>query len=151
MQRSVKALSESDIQVLWQTGKSFVPETGGLKHIKASTFIQDMCTAYAAADYVVSRAGAISVSELCLLKKPSILIPSPNVAEDHQTKNALALSAKNAAILVRDNEAEEKLLSEILSLSKDKVLQQRLSDNISEFAKPDALAHIVDELESLKL
>ncbi len=108
--------SDVDVQVIWQTGRYYHEEA--LKHLKAyrgmpvwcSDFITRMDYAYAAADLIISRAGASSISELCLLKKPVILVPSPNVAEDHQTKNALALAGKDAAIMVADKDAEQQLV-----------------------------------------
>ena len=121
----LEKLHEAGIQVVWQTGKGFFSqakeavkkyESGG---IKAHDFIQRMDLAYAVADLVVSRAGASSISELCLVHKPAIFVPSPNVAEDHQAKNAQALVNHKAALLVKDGEAREKLIGEVLGLAKD--------------------------------
>ena len=107
----------TDVQFIWQTGKIYhqqvteaVKAAGEILNLFVTDFIKDMAAAYAAADLVISRAGAGSISEFCLLNKPVILVPSPNVAEDHQTKNALALVNKQAAIYVKDAEAENKLL-----------------------------------------
>ncbi len=112
LEAGIKRLNDEGIQVIWQTGKNFGDRGSdaakNLKGIVVTKFISDMAAAYAAADVVVSRAGAGSISELELLGKPSILVPSPNVAEDHQTKNARALSDKGAAILVTDTESREK-------------------------------------------
>jgi UDP-N-acetylglucosamine--N-acetylmuramyl-(pentapeptide) pyrophosphoryl-undecaprenol N-acetylglucosamine transferase len=149
MQDILWQLDEKGIQVLWQTGKHFKADTYGIEGVKASEFIMDMATAYAAADIVVSRAGAISVSELSLLQKPSILVPSPNVAEDHQTRNAMALVNRHAAVLLKDTEAGKQLLGHIENLVLDAELQQLLGKNMQEFAKPEALKEIVDELEKL--
>jgi len=149
VQENIAKLSDNKIQVLWQTGKNFTADTQGLEGIKASVFIQDMATAYAAADIVVSRAGAISVSELSLLNKASILVPSPNVAEDHQTKNARALSSKEAAVLLPDAEAKDKLFDTIQSLLNDFDKQNELKNNLKAFAKPNALLEIVNEIEKL--
>lgn len=103
-------------------------------------------TAYAAADVVISRAGALSISELCLVGKPSVLVPSPNVAEDHQTKNAMALVEKNAAIMVKDIEASEKMVPAALDLLKDLNKQKELSQNIKKLGKPDAAVNIAEEV-----
>ena len=108
-----------------------------------------MDLAYAAADAVTSRAGALSVSELCLTGKASILVPSPNVAEDHQTKNALALVSKGAAVLITDEHAPERLYDEALRLLADPERQQQLSTRVRELARPDATMTIVDELLKL--
>ena len=142
-------LDEKGIQVLWQTGRFYQADTEHLRHVKASAFIEDMATAYAAADIVVSRAGAISVSEISLLGKAAILIPSPNVAEDHQTKNAMSLVNRHAAVLLKDKDAASQLMDHIENLIKDTGLQSVLSKHILEFAKPDALKHIVNEIEKL--
>ena len=144
-----------DVQVIWQTGKNYHEES--LKHLKAyhgipvwcSDFITRMDYAYAAADLVISRAGAGSISELCLLKKPVILVPSPNVAEDHQTKNGMALVNRNAAIMVKDQEANEKMVREALNLLQDGQMQQQLRNNIAALAKPRADEEIADEIFKL--
>ena len=149
VQGILSELSSNKIQILWQTGKNYTADTHGLEGVKASAFIQDMATAYAAADLVVSRAGAISVSELSLLNKASILIPSPNVAEDHQTKNARALSSKHAAVLLPDAEANDKLFETIHTLLNDVAKQDDLKNNLTAFAKPNALSDIVNEIEKL--
>jgi UDP-N-acetylglucosamine--N-acetylmuramyl-(pentapeptide) pyrophosphoryl-undecaprenol N-acetylglucosamine transferase len=117
--------------------------------IRAFDFIQKMDLAYAVADVVISRAGASSVSELCLVRKPTILIPSPNVAEDHQTKNAMALVTYNAAIIIKDSEAKEKLRSEAVRLVKDEEACFKLSENISRLALPDSAIVIANEVISL--
>ncbi|MBT9393866.1 undecaprenyldiphospho-muramoylpentapeptide beta-N-acetylglucosaminyltransferase [Hymenobacter sp. NST-14] len=148
-------LQAAGVQLLWQTGKLYFPQAeqqaapfreAGLH---AHEFIRRMDLAYAAADVVVSRAGALSVSELCLTGKPSILVPSPNVAEDHQTKNALALSTRAAALLVRDSEAAATLYDQALALLQDPVRQQQLTTNIRQLARPQATATIVNELLKL--
>jgi UDP-N-acetylglucosamine--N-acetylmuramyl-(pentapeptide) pyrophosphoryl-undecaprenol N-acetylglucosamine transferase len=110
-------------------------------------FIDRMDLAYAAADCIVSRAGAISVSELCLIGKPVILVPSPNVADDHQTKNALALVQKDAAKILKDSEAIEELIPQALKLMNDQGLQAQLSHSIQQLAKPNASQDIVDVIE----
>lgn len=153
---NLQQLKDSGIQVLWQCGKLYHEklenELAGtdLGCIKMVQFITRMDLAYAISDVVISRAGAISVSELCLVKKPAILIPSPNVAEDHQTKNAMALVEKDAAILVKDVEAKEKMVSEVLTLLMNDQKCESLRKNIAALGKPLATESIVDELEKLK-
>ena len=121
----------------------------GSKLIYLSDFIYKMDLAYAAADIIVSRAGAISVSEVCLVAKPVILVPSPNVAEDHQTKNAMALVTKNAAILVKDVEAESILVDQTLQLLKNQNQCNELSENIKKLGIADAPDRILKEIEKL--
>lgn len=148
-------LRESNVQMIWQCGKLYHEElTEKLagkeaENIRRMQFIERMDLAYAAADVIISRAGAISVSELCLVKKPVILVPSPNVAEDHQTKNAMALVDMEAAILVKDDEAREILIRHAIKLIGDTVNCKRISTNIATLAKPLATESIVDELEKL--
>ncbi|MGY2133183.1 undecaprenyldiphospho-muramoylpentapeptide beta-N-acetylglucosaminyltransferase [Hymenobacter sp. HD11105] len=145
-------LQAAGVQLLWQTGKLYYPTAKeqaapfAADGIQALEFVQRMDLAYAAANVVVSRAGALSVSELCLTGKPCVLVPSPNVAEDHQTKNALALVRRQAALLVTDAEAPARLYDEALSLLADEPRQRQLSANVLELARPDATAAIVDEL-----
>ena len=136
---------------LWQTGAYYYES---LKELSAAAilvkdFIYEMDKADVSADVVVSRAGALSVSELCLVGKPSILVPSPNVSEDHQTKNAMALVNKNAAILVKDVDANSALKAELLKLLSDEEKQKELAVNIKELAKPHATDTIVDEAISI--
>ena len=141
------------MQVIWQTGKNFGDRAKiaakGLKGVVVTPFISDMSAAYAAATLVASRAGAGSISELELLGLPVILIPSPNVAEDHQTKNALALSERGAAVLVRDVDARDKLIDEIIRVAGDEELLHSMSRAISDLAMPDSDEKIVDEVVSL--
>lgn len=151
----LEEFSKNDIQLVWQTGKGYfetakqaVNKYEG-KGIKAFDFIQKMDLAYAVADVVISRAGASSVSELCLVKKPTILIPSPNVAEDHQTKNAMALVTHNAAIIIKDSEAREKLKEQAVKLVKDEDACFKLSANIASLALPDSAIVIANEVISL--
>lgn len=150
MEQGIRRLADQGIQVIWQTGKNFgdrgLTAVQGLKGVVVTKFITDMAAAYAAADLVVSRAGAGSISELELLSKPCILVPSPNVAEDHQTKNARALADHNAAVLVPDSEARERLVDTTVALITD---QKRLADmaaNIKKLALPDSDEKIVDEV-----
>lgn len=148
-------LKESGVQVLWQCGKLYFNDlTEQLKgkespSIKMVQFIDRMDLAYASADVIISRAGAISVSELCLVKKPVILVPSPNVSEDHQTKNAMALVNKQAAILVKDSEAKETLFPSALELMKDEAKKNSLSEAIAKLGKPKATESIVDVIETI--
>lgn len=151
IKESVNQLVAAGYQLLWQTGAYYYEN---LKHLNSQDvvvrdFIYEMDKAYAAADVVVSRAGALSVSELCLVGKPIILVPSPNVAEDHQTKNAMALVKKEAAILVKDVEAKEQLVEALLKLLADEEKQHILSENIKQMAKPNATDEIVNEIEKL--
>jgi UDP-N-acetylglucosamine transferase subunit ALG13 len=124
-------------------------EESALKHIHLREFIREMDLAYAAADVIVSRAGALSVSELSLVGKPVIFIPSPNVAEDHQTKNAMAYVSHQAAVLLKDADAVGQLKNKVAELLQDPALAARLGENIKKLAKPDAAKAIVKELEFL--
>lgn len=131
------------IQVLWQCGKFYEFEykecsAAQLENVHIRAFIDRMDLLYAAADVVISRAGALSISELCLVGKPAVLVPSPNVAEDHQTKNALALVTKNAARLVRDADATEKMLQEALLILENEALAFSLSESIRQLGRPNA-------------
>ncbi len=150
MEQGISRLYNEGIQVIWQTGKNFGDRGNAavknLKGIVVTKFISDMAAAYTAADLVVSRAGAGSISELELLGKPCILVPSPNVAEDHQTKNARALSDKGAAILVKDSDAREQLIDEIISTIHDRKKLQEMSEEIKKLALPDSDEKIVDEI-----
>ncbi len=141
----------TDIQVIWQCGNVYYEslkncEAAQLPHINLMPFVQRMDLAYAVADIVIARAGALTVSELCLVGVPTILVPSPNVVEDHQTKNALALSKKNAAILMRDDEAVEKTLPMVLNIFSDANLSQSLRENILKLGKPNAAKDIVNTI-----
>ncbi len=141
-------------QLLWQTGKNYadtevVRNAAGRKDVKATAFISDMDVAYRAADLVVSRAGAGSISELQRLGKPVILVPSPNVAEDHQRKNALALADRDAAVMILDADAAAKLPEAIVRLSDDSETRDRLSRNILAMALPDSDEKIVDAVLEL--
>lgn len=150
MEAGIKKLADKGIQVIWQTGKNFgdraLEAVKGLRGVVVTKFITDMTSAYAAADLVVSRAGAGSISELELLGKPSILVPSPNVAEDHQTKNARALSDKDAAVLITDAEAREKLVDTALELIAKPETLANISNNIKKLALPDSDDKIVDQV-----
>ena len=142
----------SEIQVIWQTGKLYDNETrealeaSGVKNVVQMPFISNMDMAYRAADLVVSRAGASSISELQLLGKATILVPSPNVAEDHQTKNALALVNRDAAMMVSDADASSQLVDLMLATVVDGERVATLGNNVSKMALHDAAEHIVDEV-----
>ena len=152
IQKGLKKCAAQDIQLIWQTGKHFFSHAkeaaSGFESnsIRVHDFISRMDLAYSCADVVVSRAGASSVSELELVAKPCILVPSPNVAEDHQTKNAMALVTKNAALLVHDGEAGGRLVDIALDLVKDSEKQKILSQNISKLALRNAAEKIVEEI-----
>lgn len=148
-------LKEAGIQVLWQTGKLYYE--GALKayepfktdDIVVTDFVKRMDYAYSIADLVVSRAGASSISELCLLGKPSILVPSPNVAEDHQTKNAQALASRKAAVMVADKDANSVLLDEAIRMIADEPLLNELGENAKKMAQLDSADRIADEILKL--
>jgi len=144
-------LGMKDVNIIWQVGKIYFDEykncrLSGQKDIKIIPFIEDMDMAYSAADIVVCRAGALTISELAILGKAAVLIPSPNVAEDHQTVNAMSLVNKGAAVLVSDVEAKEKLVTEIESLLSDEVRKSGLESNIKYFARPEAAKQIAAEI-----
>lgn len=153
LEQGLKRLTDAGIQVIWQTGKNFgergLAAAKGLSGVVVTKFITDMASAYAAADAVISRAGAGSISELELLGKPCILVPSPNVAEDHQTKNALALSERGAAVLVPDAEARGRLIDEALKLMGDKKQREEMSASISALAMRDSDELIADEIQKI--
>lgn len=148
-------LKNSGVQVIWQTGKFYYKSIserleGKIPgHIRLMEFIPRMDLAYAVADLVISRAGAGTISELCLVGKPSILVPSPNVAEDHQTRNAMALVQKDAAVLVKDSEANDKLVPQALQLMVDKEELEKLAANITKMALPNATRDIVEVIAEL--
>lgn len=153
LEAGLDRLLAAGIQVIWQTGKSFGnrgPEAAkGKKGAVVTEFITDMGAAYAAADLVVSRAGAGSISELQILGKPCILVPSPNVAEDHQTKNALALVEKGSAVMVSDAESRDKLVDTIIATIDNPEQLESMGDNIKAMALPDSDERIVDEVEKI--
>ena len=148
-------VKNSDVQFIWQTGKYYSEEIAKrlqgeeLPNLKVTDFITDMGTAYKAADLVISRAGASSISEFCLIGKPVILVPSPNVAEDHQTKNALALANKDAAIYVKDAEAPATLLELAVKTVNDENKLKSLSENVLKLALPDSAEIIAKEVIKL--
>jgi UDP-N-acetylglucosamine--N-acetylmuramyl-(pentapeptide) pyrophosphoryl-undecaprenol N-acetylglucosamine transferase len=151
----LEEIRSSGVQFLWQTGKIYYQElkneldTNPAGNVHLREFIQRMDLAFAVADLVISRAGAGTISELCLVGKPVILVPSPNVAEDHQTANAKALADQEAAVLIKDAEASVRLVKEALNLVKDKKRLAVLSENIKKMATPDATKDIVAVIASL--
>ena len=149
-------VSNSDVQFVWQTGKYYhasimeqLKLQGQPKNLVVTDFISDMGAAYKAADLVISRAGASSISEFCLIGKPVILVPSPNVAEDHQTKNAMALVNVDAALYVKDAEAPDKLLKLAITTVNDEQKLNTLSKNVLKLALPDSADIIADEVIKL--
>jgi UDP-N-acetylglucosamine--N-acetylmuramyl-(pentapeptide) pyrophosphoryl-undecaprenol N-acetylglucosamine transferase len=146
---------DAGLQVIWQTGKIYLDEfkqrtaSMDMRKVKLYDFLNEMNMAYAAADVVVSRAGALAISELCLVAKPSIFVPSPNVAEDHQTKNAMALVNVQAAGMIADKESKENLSDEVLKLIYDDRRCKVYSENMRNLAKPNATRDIVNEIEKL--
>lgn len=153
----IPALDKAGIHVVWQTGKGYykgIMEQINKNHLPVTNieiheFLSDMPDRYAQADLVISRAGASSISELCLLGKPAILVPSPNVAEDHQTHNAMALVNKNAAVLVKDAEAADKLISTALELIHNEKQLELLHTNVLKLAQTDSAKRIAEEVISL--
>ncbi|MES2732644.1 MAG: undecaprenyldiphospho-muramoylpentapeptide beta-N-acetylglucosaminyltransferase [Bacteroidota bacterium] len=152
MEKGLGRLLEAGYQVVWQTGKGFIERASALAaslnsdSVKVFEFISAMDLAYAVADAVVSRAGALSVSELCLVAKPAILVPFPFAAEDHQTQNAMALVKRKSAILITDAEAKDKLVAAALDLLGNEAKRKELSDNIRQSAKPAAARTIAEEV-----
>lgn len=153
---NIDFFKNNDIQLIWQTGKWYyqtaiesVKQANAEEHIKVFEFISSMDKAYTIADCIISRAGAIAISELCLVGKPTILIPSPNVSEDHQTKNAMALVNKGAALIVSDKDANTMLIPTLTELINDKNKQQTLSQACSAMGVRNAANKIVDEIENI--
>lgn len=151
-------IRKSDAQFIWQTGKYYsqdiaeaLTQKEDVPNMKVMDFIGSMDNAYAAADIVVSRAGASSISELCLLGKPCILVPSPNVAEDHQTKNALALSTKDAAIFIADKDAKDTLIATVLRTIEDDAKLASLSENVKKLAFHNSADVIAEEVYKLAI
>lgn len=155
MQASLELLKANpDVQVLWQCGKLYIEafgasESAQLQNVKASAFIDRMDLAYAMADVVIARSGASTISELCIVGKATVLVPSPNVAEDHQTKNAQALVDKEAAVLVKDSEVKERMIARALEILSDSAKRSKLEHNILQLAKPNAAKTIADEVLKL--
>ncbi len=157
----IETILQNNFQLIWQTGKFYIDaikeklkEKNLLNHneysgLFVSDFIYDMKKAYQCADIVIGRAGALTISELTLVEKPAILIPSPNVAEDHQTKNAMALAKEDAAMLIKDNEANERLIPTLIYVLNDENQQEKLKNNIKSFARPNAAKDIAKRVMEL--
>ena len=147
---NIEAFEKNNLQLIWQTGKPYAAQgkerVAGRKNIWVNDFITQMEYAYAAADVVISRSGAMSVGELCVMKKPAVFVPYPYAAEDHQTVNAKKLVDRNAAMMIKDSEAAEKLVPMIIELSKDENKQNELISNISKLAITDADEMIAREI-----
>ena len=151
IEEQLEFFKEQEVQLIWQCGKLYIDEYDKYnqkENVQVHQFLNRMDLSYAAADVIISRAGASSVSELCIVGKPVIFIPSPNVAEDHQTKNAKSIADKHGAIILKESELQTfPIVFE--TLMKDKGKQQSLSENIKELALPNATNHIVNEVEKL--
>ena len=151
----IESFEERKVQVIWQTGKYYIEECERIAReknahlVRPQAFISDMATAYKAADIVISRAGASSISELCLLGKASVLVPSPNVAEDHQTKNARALSDRGAALFIPDAIARKTLVNEAIELVSDPATITKLEVEVHKLALPDSADIIAGEVLKL--
>jgi UDP-N-acetylglucosamine--N-acetylmuramyl-(pentapeptide) pyrophosphoryl-undecaprenol N-acetylglucosamine transferase len=141
---------KNDLQLIWQTGKSYADKakqiSSGKKNVWTNDFITKMEYAFAAADVVISRSGAMSIAELCVVKKPVVFVPFPFAAEDHQTANAKSLVDKNAGLMIKDSEAKEKLVATIIELSKDENKQKELKENIGKLAITNADEVVAKEI-----
>ncbi|WP_079733720.1 undecaprenyldiphospho-muramoylpentapeptide beta-N-acetylglucosaminyltransferase [Salegentibacter salegens] len=151
VEANLERFKEENIQLIWQTGKLYFEEykkyNSGL--VQTHLFLNEMNLAYGAADAIISRAGAGTVSELSIVGKPVLFVPSPNVAEDHQAKNAMAVVKKNAAMMLKENELDEKFETQFFGLMSSEEKQKELGENIKKLALPNATARIVDEVEKL--
>lgn len=147
-----KDFEETGVNVIWQTGKLYYEQYKSLeenKRLQVKKYINRMDLAYSVADIIISRAGAGSVSELCIVGKPVILIPSPNVAENHQMKNAMALAVEEACLIMKESEMDEQFKRQFINLLEDEAMQAKLSENIKKLARPNATKDIVNEIEHL--
>lgn len=148
---------KADIQLLWQTGEQFFKDIDSKllaeqdEHIRIVPFIKNMNDAYSMADIIVSRAGALALAELAIVDVPTILVPFPYAAEDHQTYNAKALSSKDAAILIADKDAQQKLIPELMALAQDDARCAKMSENLRPFAQPAAIDAIYEEIKKITL
>jgi UDP-N-acetylglucosamine--N-acetylmuramyl-(pentapeptide) pyrophosphoryl-undecaprenol N-acetylglucosamine transferase len=153
--KDLQLFIDNDIQVIWQTGKTYITkaqqdvEAANSKNIFASDFIYKMDLAYSAADIIISRAGASTISELCIVGKPAIFVPSPNVSEDHQTKNAMSLFNKDAALMIKDVHSENDLVKTAIELIKDEEKCKTLSENIKKLALLNSANVIAAEVYKL--
>ena len=148
---SLDFFSKLNLQIIWQCGSYYFEsyKEKGNVNVQVHAFLNRMDLAYAASDFIISRAGALSVSELCLVGKPIIFIPSPNVSEDHQTKNAKSISAKEAAVLIAEKDLETQFENEFSRLFNSEEIQLQLSKNCKALGKPNATKEIVEEIEKL--
>ena len=148
--KDIELFETNNLQLIWQTGKPYMDKAAarckGRNNIYANDFINQMEYAYAAADMVISRSGAMAIAELCLVKKPVVFVPYPFAAEDHQTANAQSLVNKNAAMMIADDQALNKLVPALIALSKDAALQERLENHIGKLAVIDADRIIAEEI-----
>jgi len=154
LQKNLEEFRKAGVQLIWQTGKPFYNQAleaarGYEGQVKVFDFIRDMNRAYQAGDVVISRAGALSISELCLVGKPAVLVPYPFAAQDHQTRNALYLVQRDAALMVKDNQAETELVKKTFMLMENEKMREILSANLARFAVPDADARIAREVLDL--
>ncbi len=152
IEKELPFFEEKNVQLIWQCGKLYYNEYSKYsqrEHVQVHQFLDTMDLAYAAADLIISRAGASSVSELCIVGKPTVFIPSPNVTEDHQTKNARSVADRHGGILLKESELEEQFRDRISEVLASEALQKKLSDGIKTLALPNATADIVDEIEKL--
>lgn len=151
IEKELQNILSQDVQIIWQCGKLYFEDykKHNQQNVRVVDFIERMDFVYAAADMIISRAGASSVSELCIVGKPVIFIPSPNVAEDHQTKNAQAIVDAKGAVLLKESELESQFSIVFEALLKDKGKQGQLSENIKKLARPDAVKVIVEEIKKL--
>lgn len=151
VKNNLDLFKELELQVLWQCGAYYINEYKDFEtdQVKVKAYISEMPMAYAAADVIISRAGALAIAELCLVGKPSVFIPSPNVAEDHQTKNAQAIVNHDAAMLIREQEVNNTFASRFIKLMQNDKKQKLFSENIKKLAKPNATSEIVDVVEKL--
>ena len=152
IEKELSFFAENNTQLIWQTGKLYIEEYkryNDKNGVQTYAFLNKMDLAYAAADVIISRAGASSVSELCIVGKPTIFIPSPNVSEDHQTKNAQAITSKKAGVLIKESELDSNFQKKCKEVLEDKILQEELSRRIKDLALVNATKAIVDEVEKL--
>jgi UDP-N-acetylglucosamine--N-acetylmuramyl-(pentapeptide) pyrophosphoryl-undecaprenol N-acetylglucosamine transferase len=153
--KEINRINNNNIQLIWQTGKNYFKDAqsqidyASVNNTKVYEFIYRMDLAFAAADVIVSRAGAGTISELCIVAKPCVLVPSPNVSEDHQAKNAMALVNENAAVKISDEDAQNDLIDTVLQIFQDEKRMEELGNNIAKLALPNAAEQIVDEILKL--
>jgi UDP-N-acetylglucosamine--N-acetylmuramyl-(pentapeptide) pyrophosphoryl-undecaprenol N-acetylglucosamine transferase len=151
IEKELDFFASQNVQIIWQCGKFYLDEYKKYdsNNVQVLAFIDRMDLVYAAADFVISRAGASSVSELSIVGKPVLFIPSPNVAEDHQTKNAKSIVDKNGALMIKESELDENFNTVFSDLVANEILQKQLSENIKKLAKVNATKDIVDEIVKL--